>query len=408
MKKPFNLLIMSLATIMFVIIYSSFKWGRDNWGITEWLINYSGGFVRRGLPGSILQYISELISVKSNILAILISLIIYACVVFWFVKIAKEKFSCMTIFSPILLGAPLLGNFLIRKDLLGIAFLIGCLLVEKRLLPLFFKSVIINILAISSIFSHEAFFFYAVPLLILFRAFHRKIGLSRAALSYSPTLLAFFLIIIFKGDSDIAFAINQSLSELWTDIDPKDCCVETPSAAIDALQWSTSQGLSLSLSVLSEFSFGIYTPVAWLTTMYVCYVYLIRMLNVGNSSIDIEIREKSKLTIIIIFQFMMVFPLFILGWDFGRWIFLWAISSIIFYLLKLDLFYFFGESVKKIVVNIINKSKLPYSVKEWHFLFFGVPGCCWSVYGYIISTPVGYFLKFLPKSSKNFFVYFFA
>jgi hypothetical protein len=401
MSKHFKLLILSLISSLFVIIHSSFQWGRDNWGITEWLINYSGGFVRRGLPGSILYYISELINIKSNILAIIISSIVFFSVSYWFVKIAKEKFSYMIIFSPILLGAPIFGNFLIRKDLLGIAFLMGCILIEKNIISLNFKNLIVNILSISSIFSHEAFFFYAIPLLIFYRASNMKIDLYHASLHYSPSLFSFIIIIIFKGNSNIAFAINQSLSGLWIEINPKDCCIETPSAAIQALEWSTSQGISLSLKVLSEFSFGIYSPAAWLASMYVCSVFLIRMLVVSNSSLNIKIREQSKLFIIIIFQFLMIFPLFILGWDFGRWIFLWMISSVIFYLLNIDLFFYFSKPIEGIVVKILNNLYLPLSIKEWHLLFFGLPGCCWSIQNYIISTPLGSILKLVFEFLKN-------
>jgi hypothetical protein len=32
----------------------SFGEGHDSWSISEWLVNYGGGFVRRGLPGELI------------------------------------------------------------------------------------------------------------------------------------------------------------------------------------------------------------------------------------------------------------------------------------------------------------------------------------------------------------------
>jgi hypothetical protein len=32
-------------------LLAALSWGHDSYQLTEWLINYAGGFVRRGLPG---------------------------------------------------------------------------------------------------------------------------------------------------------------------------------------------------------------------------------------------------------------------------------------------------------------------------------------------------------------------
>ena len=52
---------------------ASFHWGHDSWQMTEWLINYAGGFVRRGLPGEVILQIAEQTKIQGNYLVIFIS-----------------------------------------------------------------------------------------------------------------------------------------------------------------------------------------------------------------------------------------------------------------------------------------------------------------------------------------------
>ena len=100
---------------------------------------------------------------------------------------------------------------------------------------------------------------------------------------------------------------------------------------------------------------------------------------------------------ILIFQIIVISPLFVLGWDFGRWIFLWSISSIILFIYGIN---FDNKMVvhaypyfKKIQQGYINQY---ISRNSWLLLLFGIPGCCWSFWGFIGSSSVGYYFgKFL-------------
>ena len=67
LKKNFNFLIYYFIFIIFVGAIKNFldNTEYDNtWTIGEWLINYSGGFIRRGLFGSIIYEISNLTKIS--------------------------------------------------------------------------------------------------------------------------------------------------------------------------------------------------------------------------------------------------------------------------------------------------------------------------------------------------------
>ena len=45
----------------------------DSWTIGEWLISYAGGFVRRGLPGELVQFFSRKYSLSPIVLVWILS-----------------------------------------------------------------------------------------------------------------------------------------------------------------------------------------------------------------------------------------------------------------------------------------------------------------------------------------------
>jgi hypothetical protein len=83
--------------------------------------------------------------------------------------------------------------------------------------------------------------------------------------------------------------------------------------------------LQLSYSTLFAFSKGIYVPLAWLISMLISGYFLMSYSKISN-------YYYKKFLNILIFQIIVISPLFVLGWDFGRWIFLWSISSIILFI----------------------------------------------------------------------------
>jgi hypothetical protein len=260
----------------------SLGWGHGSWQITEWLINYQGGFVRRGLPGEAILYVSDFLGIQANYIAIFISLLAYVFLVIYLIVKTRHKFTTLLILSPIVMGAPAYQDFIIRKDVLSIIFFLLCLKILSLKHNHILRYFCLNFIAVIAVLSHEAFFFFALPAIgvTIFRSDFRLYGNLAKRIVYvltviSPSILAFCFCVIYKGDSTVAYAINYSWVDLWKNINPNACCFDKPNAAIDAIQWTTRQGLSLSYSLFFTFSWGIYVPLAWLITIISCGFFII-------------------------------------------------------------------------------------------------------------------------------------
>ena len=142
-------LIYLLFIISFSIFYLYYKHdvGTDT-SISEWLINYQGGFTRRGLGGEINIFFANIFSIplRDTIFFIqAISNTIYIILLFFFVK--DLKFSIIQIFalfSPLFLLYPIAElEALGRKEVLIFLFFISTLFFsEKKFRPAVLNSIV--------------------------------------------------------------------------------------------------------------------------------------------------------------------------------------------------------------------------------------------------------------------------
>ena len=130
---------------------------------TEWLINYEGGYVNRGLLGQITFYISNIFNIDLKFVILFFQASIYTVyfILFYFLilKIKITFFWILIIFSPILLSYPLIELMVLgRKDTFVIClFIIFSMINYKSLDSLFFYfTVCFGI----SCFIHEITIFY--------------------------------------------------------------------------------------------------------------------------------------------------------------------------------------------------------------------------------------------------------
>ena len=133
---PLAFLCLMLPTV-FQLNYLYSPGGLNTWGITEWLISYDGGFVRRGISGQVLKSVSEFSGVSPSVLVVLFSVIAWVILTILLLKISNGKIKRYFLFSPLLLGMPIYSNFLIRKDIFQLLILTTILLVLRGKLNLF-------------------------------------------------------------------------------------------------------------------------------------------------------------------------------------------------------------------------------------------------------------------------------
>lgn len=383
-------IIFSFAITFLLCLFESFGLGRTSWGMTEWLINYEGGFIRRGLFGQWMYDLWKISGIKPNIQAIIVSVSVFCFVAYWFFKKTIGKIPVYVMCSSLLLGLPLYEHFLIRKDVLFIALVILCLAVMRSKIKMAYRDLLINVIGMFAVLVHEMFFFLCFPALVSMRTAITGQLLPSIA-RYSGIIICFVLAVLFHGNIESATAINKSLVEVWYSINPSDILIAKPDGAIDALSWSTRRGLSLSLSLYNDFSWGIYIPLAWALTICISFMYVVYYIGRGI------VGEEKKIANILLFQLLSISPLFLLGWDYGRWIYLWSCSSLAIYLSGINtgpLFSLIPERTTSIL------TKRLWEPKCWHLLVIGIPGACWGVWGYICSVPYGDVLVWIARLFK--------
>ena len=125
---------------------------------TEWLINYEGGYVNRGLLGQIVFYISNIFNFDLKFVILFLQASIYTIYfILFYLLLSKIKinfFWILIIFSPILFSYPLVELMVLgRKDIFVISiFLFFSMINYKTINSLFFYFIIF--FGISS-FIHE-------------------------------------------------------------------------------------------------------------------------------------------------------------------------------------------------------------------------------------------------------------
>ncbi len=194
------------------------------WTISEWLINYQGGFTRRGLIGEIIFYISKLTSstLRETILVFqILSYFFYYYLIFKFIKkIDKNLLLIFAIFSPLFLIYPIAEvEVLARKEIfLFISFLLIANIFSNEKIynkHYFYFSLILSIL----MFIWEGIFFY-LPffifiLLIKNNLILNKLFIIKLILSFLPILMAFYLVIFFRLSADNLKLMCESVNECY-------------------------------------------------------------------------------------------------------------------------------------------------------------------------------------------------
>ena len=98
---------------------------------------------------------------------------------------------------------------------------------------------------------------------------------------------------------------------------------------------------------------------------------------------------RIRVTALLLQQLVFISPLFLLGVDYGRWLFLWLVSSMIFHTCGARASVWRESFVERIfdfaqISQII--AKLP--ARDWYLLFFGVP-VCWNLHNFLTASPAG-------------------
>lgn len=162
--------------------------------MTEWLINYQGGFVRRGLLGEILFKISQFLNLDLKFSILIVQISLYGAFYYLIYRLIKElklsKLLLFIIFSPVFLFYPVAElEALGRKEILvSILFLIISIFFSENLR---IKIFVFFLGSLVVLFTHEIIVFYFLNFLIFFLILNK-----RNLLVLNIQILSIFLFLI--------------------------------------------------------------------------------------------------------------------------------------------------------------------------------------------------------------------
>ena len=213
----------AIYSLWSVKLLNDFPW---RYVFTDWIINYEGGYIRRGLLGEISINFSNFLDLNIKYVFLLIHLSIYLLFhsIFYkfFISFKKNYIFYLLCFSPLVFLYPIATfEAFARKEIFYITFfLINCYLLIKinNRNIVFFST---NLLVILSYLIHESSLFFLIffyfSYLIFLKKNNYKIRFSEIGFIIIVYSILFYLLFIPVTDeklSEMIYLVNQDFFEL--------------------------------------------------------------------------------------------------------------------------------------------------------------------------------------------------
>ena len=306
-------------------------YGYQTFQISDWMINYEGGFVRRGLIGQILWTIYQChpypivyaIACIYYLSLAVFTLILSRTLIRSGVSLYILPFTICLFYG---LGESVLG---FRRDYLVLTITCCIFLCYNQYLTSRSKQslLMIYILSILVLLAQESTFFFTFPILMLHTlAYEKKDKIKNLLILWIPAIITMGLVCIFKGTERTPALIWNS----WM-----DCITTFPlgnNTGIGAGVAFLSNGLNV---INSHFTtvWGGYKSTILNLYSFVAIYYLVTRINTINLNwYPLKPIDKISLSNILLAQWICLIPMYgFLSCDFGRVMTYWTLSSLLFY-----------------------------------------------------------------------------
>jgi len=328
------------GTLVFEVLkfYSYFQ-EYSGWQYADWLINYQGGLVRRGLIGEILFKFHKISTIDLDILILLFVNFLYLILSYFLIKSVKyienSRTNILIFLSPGFFLYPVMNSEIVgRKDILLLAFISSFVFLEEKINKKYhFIILILTIIFLS--LSHSGFVFYTPYLIFLYLLIKfsrkQKIKIFEITTTITTLILLFFFITFFKGSYSHINEICASVKNFAS-----DRCGQS-----DQIYWLAQnlEGYILEKSRMGANFIAKNFLIYFVSTVF---VYLFISLKFYNSKFNVNYLKLNKLNpfLILLFLFFLTLPVYIIGLDWGRYIYIsYSCSFFIFiYCIKKKLF----------------------------------------------------------------------
>ena len=361
-----------LIFILYILSVLEFKISLAEYVLIENLINYQGGFVRRGLLGDIIFNLNFYTGVNHIKIIICIYLSAYFLFIILFYKILEKIWAInpylfLFIFiSPSTLFFPLFDfNALFRKEIFFfiVFFYHVCIAqqtIQKKKSVNFYKKQFLLIILpglIISLLIHEfqfflIFFHIFINLFILGYKDNKKFFLSYFI------LFLIFLFFLFPESLGTIDKINYSLEKFLPGISEK----YTP---VTILTGNINLQLGQTLGLFRNSNFSQLFQLLFIF-IFSIPIYLLVFFTLIKKNAFINSYHKNLIILLNVFSFFVLILFIILSFDYGRLFYIFLIHMIGFYLVLPF------ENYKISKSTLINKFKYSFLIISY-FIFFYLP-----------------------------------
>ena len=367
--QKFSYYLLSLISIIQVAKATLFERNNSNfidihpWAFQELLINYQGGFVRRGLIGNLIYFFdNDGVLFDTLYIFVFINFLIFVILINLNLNLSnlQKLLFHISIFAPF--SITLFGDYYARKEIFILNFYLALLLLYKKKKV---KQLTISIFLVGPfcLMIHEGIaFFLLFPFLIHLL---KKINTpNRVLLLFKISMIFTFVILILsRGNNQIVRGIYESLS--LEDLNLINSA-NYSSTAIDAIGWPNLWYTFRTTYTLFFSGSLIYWSVFFVMILFTTSIIFNLKMNIIYSTLK-DLLQKN-------IEFLLVLPLFFIGYDWGRWIF--TIFYLYFFLLLADRDF----KVEKIKFNL--------NIVAYLFVSFltEMPACCIQQGGTAVTT----------------------
>ena len=218
-NKFFNYYIFTCLVVSIFFLYHKFHYPTD-WTTSEWLINYQGGFTRRGLIGEILVQINSFLNFEIRNLVFIFEIILlftyYFYIINFFKKVEFSPIIILIIFSPLGFLFPVTETEAIaRKEvLLFFLYLLYLSSILKGNQKLTYSILILGLPIVNLVWDGNIFYIF----FFIYTFFISKIKINKKeviifCISLIPYLISSIILITTKSNDQMLEEMCKAINE---------------------------------------------------------------------------------------------------------------------------------------------------------------------------------------------------
>jgi hypothetical protein len=278
---PFLLVLIAIALVAQVTVFSPHHLAWNSWAYSEWLINYDGGFIRRGLSGALVDHRQSVPTLEVVNAVVFVTFAAFCLLFWWVLGNAARSAAWAVVLALMVPNGPvhmaLSNEFFYRKEIVfHVALGIHCILyrmivdatsdARRALFSWLFFALLLVQTVVFPLF-HEVYLFIAFPACWLLARQIAAIQPQRPAMRWlchatvAISLAMMGVCAMFSGN-------QATVQRIWNSLDLADrmmispAAPDTPAGGIVAIGWSAINTLGDAGKILISSQFWLWGFVA--------------------------------------------------------------------------------------------------------------------------------------------------